>query len=68
MIKDDQQLKTTLERISTLQKQISHLRTTETNPVNYKAVVAGFISEIDRMQLDVREYFSHHPSEGTGAA
>jgi hypothetical protein len=68
MICSDQQLQTTLERIAWVQNQVAHLRRTETNPVNYRASVSGFLSEIDRMQLEVREYLSFLPSEGVGAA
>lgn len=42
---------------------MAHLRKTETNPDNYHASVSGFITEIDRMQLEVREYLSLHPAE-----
>jgi t-SNARE complex subunit (syntaxin) len=68
MIANDQQLDTTVERIAWLQKQVAHLRKTETNAVNYRAAVSGFLSEIDRMQLEVREYLSFLPSEEDGAA
>jgi hypothetical protein len=68
MITNDQQLQTTLDRIAWFQKQVAHLRKTETNPVNYRASVSGFLAEIDRMQLDVREYFSVLPQERVGAA
>ena len=68
MIANDQQLETTLERIAWFQKQVAHLRQTETNPVNYRAAVSGFLAEIDRMQLEVREYFSFLPAERVGAA
>jgi hypothetical protein len=68
MIANDQQLQTTLGRIAWFQKQVAHLRKTETNPVNYRASVSGFLAEIDRMQLDVREYFSVLPQERVGAA
>ncbi len=68
MIANDQQLQTTLERIAWFQKQVAHLRKTETNPVNYRASVSGFLAEIDRMQLDVREYFSVLPAEQVGAS
>ena len=30
----------------------------ETNPVNYRLSAYGFLAEIDRMQLEVREYLS----------
>ena len=62
MIADDQQLQTTLERIAWFQQQVAQLRKTETNPVNYRAAVSGFLAEIDRMQLEVREYLSSLPS------
>ena len=68
MIANDQQLQTTLERIAWFQNQVAHLRKTETNPVNYRASVSGFLAEIDRMQLEVREYFSCLPPERTKAA
>jgi len=68
MIQNDEQLKTTLERIAWFQQQVAQLRKTETNPANYRASVSGFLAEIDRMQLQVREYFSLHPSEPVGAA
>ncbi len=67
MIANDQQLQTTLERIAWFQKQVAHLRETETNPVNYRASVSGFLAKIDRMQLDVREYFSVLPAERVAA-
>ncbi len=35
----------------------------ETNPQNYHGSVSGFLTEIDRMQLDVKEYLSVHPAE-----
>jgi len=63
MIQNDEQLKTTLERLAWFQQQVAELRKTEVNPVNYRASVSGFLAEIDRMQLQVREYFSLHPSE-----
>jgi hypothetical protein len=68
MIANDQELQTTLARIAWFQQQVAHLRQTETNPVNYRASVSGFLAEIDRMQLDVREYFSFLPTERVGAA
>ncbi len=67
MIANDEQLQSTLQRIAWFQKQITHLRKTERNPTNYRASVSGFLAEVDRMQLEVREYFSHIPSETVGA-
>jgi hypothetical protein len=68
MIASDQELQTTLERIAWFQQQIVHLRRTETNPVNYRAAISGFLAEVDRMQLEVREYFTFLPTEKAGAA
>jgi len=58
-----QGLNVTLERIARFQAQVANLRKTETNPVNYHVSVSGFLAEIDRMQLEVREYLSTHPAE-----
>ena len=63
MIATDQELKITLERIKKFQDQVSQLRNVETNTENYHASVSGFLAESDRMQLEVREYLSIHPTE-----
>ena len=63
MITTDQELKAAMERIRRFQEQVTHLRNTETNPDNYRAAASGFLAEIDRMQLEVREFLSHHPAE-----
>jgi hypothetical protein len=68
MIANDQELQTTLERIARFHQQVAHLRRTETNPANYRAAVSGFLAEIDRMQLEVREYYNVLPAERMGAA
>lgn len=67
MITNDQELEGTLQRIGWMQAQVAHLRRVETNPANYHASASGFITEIDRMQLDVREYLSTHPTESAVA-
>jgi len=63
MIRNDQELKVTLERIEYFQRQVTHLRQVETNPVNYRLSVSGYLAELDRMQLEVRDYLWSHPSE-----
>ena len=63
MISNDQELSATLERIRHLQTQVAHLRKVETNPANYHRSASGFLAEVDRMQLEVREYLSLHPGE-----
>lgn len=58
MINNDNELEVTLARIRRLQGQLALLRKTETNTTNYRLSASGFIAEVDRMQLDVREYLS----------
>jgi hypothetical protein len=63
LITNDQELQVTLDRIARFQAQLAHLRRVETNPANYHAAASGFLAEIDRMQLEAREYLSLHPAE-----
>ena len=63
MIRDDRELHATIERIATFQRQREHLRRAETNAANYRLSAAGFLAELDRMNLEVREYLSLHPGE-----
>ncbi len=63
MIQNDQELQITRERIARLENQVARLRQVETNPANYHASASGFLAEIDRRQLEVREYLSLHPAE-----
>lgn len=68
MISSDQEFRTTIDRIAWFQNQVAELRRLEMNPRNYHASASGFLAEIDRMQLDVRDYLSTHPTELVGAA
>jgi len=63
MIANDEQLNVALERIAHFQAQLAHLRRVESDPANFRASASGFLAEIERMQLEVREYLSIHPSE-----
>jgi hypothetical protein len=63
MIANDDELKMTLERLRRFQEQVAQLRRLETDPANYHASVSGFLAEIDRMQLEVREYLTTHPAD-----
>ena len=63
MITNDNELRVTTERIARMQTQVRELRRVETNSANYHAASSGFIAEIDRMQLEVREYLSIHPND-----
>lgn len=66
-IRNDEEMEATLERIRHFQAQFAHLRKVETNPVNYRLSAAGFLAEIDRMQLEVREYLSLHPVDAASS-
>jgi len=63
MIRNDRELEAAKERIGYFQQQVEKLRQVETNPENYRLSAGGFLAEIDRMNLEVREYLSLHPSE-----
>ena len=63
MIQTEQELRATRERIQRFQQQIEKLRQVETNPENYRLSAGGFLAEIDRMNLEIREYLWLHPSE-----
>ena len=63
MITNENELKVTLGRIAKFQQQLSVLRASETDAARYRASASGFLAEIDRMQLEVREYLSFHPTE-----
>ncbi|MDQ3256712.1 MAG: hypothetical protein M3R15_22945 [Acidobacteriota bacterium] len=68
MIKNNEELEATLEWIRRFQRQVEHLRQVETNPENYRLSAGGYLAEVDRMNLEVREYLSLHPSELTEQA
>ena len=68
MIQNDQELESTRERIGYFQEQIEKLRQVESNPRNYRLSASSYLAEIDRMNLEVREYLSIHPSELKGHA
>jgi hypothetical protein len=63
MLKNDKELEATKERIRYFQDQVEKLRQVETNPQNYRLSAGGYLAEIDRMNLAIREYLSLHPSE-----
>lgn len=63
MIKNETELKATQERIKRFWKMIEAIRQTEKNLENYDASVGGFLAEIEKMNTEVSEYLSIHPSE-----
>ena len=63
MIKNEQEFQAMLDRIRYFQQQIAQLRKVETNLTNYRLSVSGYLAELDRMNLEVREYLWTFPSE-----
>lgn len=63
MIRNDRELQVTLERIAYFQQQVRHFRQVETTPANYRLSVKGYLAELDRMNLEVRDYLWLHPNE-----
>ena len=68
VIENDKELDATLERVRCFRLQVLALRHVEPNPLNYRLSAGGYLAEIDRMNLLVREYLSLHPGEIRNAA
>ena len=62
MIKNDIELEASLERIQRFLDLVINMRKVERNPSTYEASAGGFLAEIARMNLEVNEYLSLHPS------
>ena len=63
MITNDRELEVTQDRIRQFERQAARIRQVETNPQNYRRSVGGFLAEIDRMNLEIRDYLWSFPSE-----
>ena len=68
MITNDRELEVTQERIRQFERQVAQIRRTEKDPENYRSSVAGFLAEIDRMNLEVRDYLWSLPAEHSASA
>jgi hypothetical protein len=51
----ERDLEVTQQRIRHFQAEVLHLRKVETNALAYRLSASGFLAEIDRMQLEVRD-------------
>jgi len=49
VIRNARELQVTLERIRYFQQQVTYLRQIETNPVNYRLSLSGYLTQLDRM-------------------
>jgi hypothetical protein len=66
VIQNDVELQATLERIQLFYNLVIQIREGEKNPANYRGSAGGFLAELDRMNLEVRDYLSLHPTEVAG--
>ena len=62
MIRDDQELQTTQERIAYFQRLLAQLRVSAA-PEEFAFVASGYRTEIVRMQNEALEYLTRHASE-----
>ena len=67
MISDDSELEATQQRIQQFERQVAQIRRTESNPENYRLSAGGFLAEIDRMNLEIREYLWSLPEQSASA-
>jgi len=63
MIPSETEFQVTLDRASRFREILRHLREAELDPINYQAASEGYLAEIDRMNLEVREYLATHPAQ-----
>ena len=63
MISNDHELEMTQERIRRFEQQVAQIRKVETSSENYRMSAAGFLAEIDRMNLEVRDYLWSDPAK-----
>ncbi|MBI3972719.1 MAG: hypothetical protein HY332_15695 [Chloroflexi bacterium] len=62
MIRDDQELRVTQQRIASFEGLLAQLRVTA-RPDEFPAVAGGYRFEIERMQAEVLDYLTRHASE-----
>ena len=67
MINNDQELQVMVDRVRRFQNQVANIRRTESNPENYRLSVSGFLAELDRMNLEIRDYLWSQPAEASQA-
>ncbi|MCX8089583.1 MAG: hypothetical protein N3I86_01395 [Verrucomicrobiae bacterium] len=63
MIKNDRELEVTQERVRQLERLVAQIRKVETDPESYRLSAGGFLAEIDRMNLEIRDYLWSLPTE-----
>jgi hypothetical protein len=68
MIENDHELEVTQERIFHLERQEAQMRRTESNTKKYLMAAGGLLAEVDRMNLEIRDYLRSHPAARSAAA
>ena len=63
MINNDRELEVMQVRIRQLEQQVAQIRKTATDNENYRLSAAGFLAEIDRMNLEIRDYLWSDPAK-----
>ena len=67
MIKSNEELKTTMERIARFQQQVMAVRDVAASSEIYRASAGGYLAELDRMMLEVRDYLWAPPAKASDA-
>ena len=62
MIRNNDELKTTQERIAQFESWVAQFRVSVPRE-NFPAMVEGYLAEIGKMHTEVMTYLRHHPSE-----
>lgn len=66
MINNDTELQATQERILLFERTLAEARKTYSSS-NYQAMAEGYLSEIDKMRAEIREYLSRVPNRTEAA-
>jgi hypothetical protein len=61
MIRNDDELRATQERIAYFQRVLGQLRVTA-KPSEFRSVTGGYLQELGKMQDEVLEYLGRHAS------
>ena len=62
MIRNDQELHASQERITYFCQVVAQMRVTEPAE-NFPSLTSGFLAEIEKMHAEVMEYLSRHATE-----
>lgn len=66
MIRNDQELEGTQERIAYFVGLVAQFRVTA-RPTEFKLMAGGYLAELEKMHAEVMDYLSRHASEAAPA-